>query len=426
MNGSLFVHVLQIYVVCVIVVMCVYAVRHFAFSVSRLTMKQRPSFQDLYDDELPAITVVVPMHNEATVACESLEALLQADYPRDRMEIIPIDDQSRDATTSILAEYAQRYPFIRPLYVLGGTRGKQNSLNVVLRIARYPIILVFDADYTPGPGLLRELGAAFTDPEVGAVMGRVVPRNTGRNLLTRLLSLERSGGYQVDQQARFNLDLLPQYGGTVGGFRRELVARIGGFHEETLAEDTDLTVRLFAAGWKVVYANRAECYEEVPHQWQVRFKQLRRWSRGHNRAMLRNLGAILRSKHLSFVQRLDGALLLLVYTVPPVLLTGLAANVLLFYMGAMPVIASILIGFFIVGYNSVGNFAPVYEIGAAELLDGGVERIYLLPMLFLLFLFNSAAVSAGVFDTIGDVLKSRSVRWDKTGRARQPEAPSQA
>ncbi|MGD1066241.1 MAG: glycosyltransferase family 2 protein [Vulcanimicrobiaceae bacterium] len=426
MNGSLLVHVLQTYVLIVVIVMCVYAVRHFVFSVSRLTLTQRPSFQDLYDDELPAITVVVPMHNEASVARESLEALLQADYPRDRMEIIPIDDQSRDETTTILAEYAQRYPFIRPLYVLRGARGKQNSLNVVLRIAKYPIILVFDADYTPGSGLLRELGAAFTDPEVGAVMGRVVPRNTGRNLLTRLLSLERSGGYQVDQQARFNLDLLPQYGGTVGGFRRELVERIGGFDEETLAEDTDLTVRLYAAGWKVVYANRAECYEEVPHQWQVRFTQLRRWSRGHNRAMLRNLGPILRSKHLSFMQRVDGALLLLVYTVPPLLLTGLAANVLLFYMGAMPVIASLLIGFFIVGYNAAGNFAPVYEVGAAELLDGGVERIYLLPMLFTLFLFNSAAVSAGVFDTIGDVVKTRSVRWDKTRRARRSDTSTAA
>jgi len=425
-NTSLFAHVLQTYVVIVIAVMCVYAVRHFWFSISRLSMTQRPSFQDLYDDELPAITVVVPMHNEATVARDALEALLNADYPPDRLEIIPIDDQSRDATTSILAEYADRHPIVRPLYVLRGARGKQNSLNVVLRIAKHPIVLVFDADYTPGPGLLRELGAAFTDPEVGAVMGRVVPRNTGRNLLTRLLSLERSGGYQVDQQARFNLDLLPQYGGTVGGFRRELVERIGGFHEETLAEDTDLTVRLYAQGWKVVYANRAECYEEVPHQWSVRFRQLRRWSRGHNRAMLRNLSAIVRSEHLSFIQRLDGVLLLLVYAIPPLLLGGLAANVVLFYMGAMPVIASILIGFFIVGYNAVGNFAPVYEIGAAELLDGGVERIYLLPLLFTLFLFNSAAVSAGVFDTIGDVLKSRSVRWDKTGRARRPEAPGRA
>ena len=68
-------------------------------------------------------------------------------------------------------------------------------------------------------GLLKQLVAPFFDPEVGAVMGRVVPVNSGANLLTRLLDLERSGGYQVDQQARMNMNLMPQYGGTVGGVR---------------------------------------------------------------------------------------------------------------------------------------------------------------------------------------------------------------
>lgn len=81
-------------------------------------------------------------------------------------------------------------------------------------------MVVFDADYLPRPGLLKELVAPFFDPEVGAVMGRVVPQNADRNLLARLLDLERAGGYQVNQQARNNLGLVPQYGGTVGGSAR--------------------------------------------------------------------------------------------------------------------------------------------------------------------------------------------------------------
>src|SRR6202000_3077194 len=100
------------------------------------------------------------------------------------------------------------------------------------------------------------------------------------NLPTRLLALERSGGYQVDQQARYNLDLFPQYGGTVGGFRRSVVLDLGGFDALRLAEDTDMTIRLCLDGWRVLYANRAECYEEVPESWNVRFTQLRRWARG--------------------------------------------------------------------------------------------------------------------------------------------------
>src|SRR2546430_14940175 len=114
------------------------------------------------------------------------------------------------------------------------------------------VTLIFDADYIPGAGLIKQLVAPFFDPEVGGVMGRVVPLNVGKKLLTRLLDLERSGGYQVDQQARMNLRFVPQYGGTVAGVRKSALEEIGGWNENALAEDTDLTFRLLLAGWKTV------------------------------------------------------------------------------------------------------------------------------------------------------------------------------
>jgi cellulose synthase/poly-beta-1,6-N-acetylglucosamine synthase-like glycosyltransferase len=302
---------LQGYAAFVVLVMIVFAIRHWYFTMNRLWSPQRPYYQDLFDTNLPHITVVVPMHNEAAVATSVIDALLDSTYPKDRLEILPFDDQSRDDTSAILHEYYERYPeIVKPVYMLGGLRGKPNALNVALRLATHDIILVFDADYTPGKDILRALTTAFSDPEVGAVMGRVIPLNSGKNFLTRLLSLERSGGYQVDQQARYNLDLIPQYGGTVGGFRRSMVTSIGGFDLSTLAEDTDLTARLFIEGRKVVYSNGSECYEEVPESWPARFRQLRRWSRGHNRAFFRNVPGIVQSTHLNFVQKLDGLLLL--------------------------------------------------------------------------------------------------------------------
>ena len=74
-----------------------------------------------------------------------------------------------------------------------------------MKVARGEIVIVFDADYRPGKDLINSLALAFQDPEVGAVMGRVIPYNVNTNTLTRLLNLERSGGYQADQQARYNL-----------------------------------------------------------------------------------------------------------------------------------------------------------------------------------------------------------------------------
>jgi cellulose synthase/poly-beta-1,6-N-acetylglucosamine synthase-like glycosyltransferase len=403
-------------VAAVIAVMLIYAVRHWIFTISRVMWRQRPSYQDLYTNELPGVTVIVPMHDEGSVARKSLEALVRCDYPQELLEIIPVDDQSDDETTVILHEYSRRYSFIRPVYLLRGPRGKPQGLNTALELAHHEIVFVFDADYTPGRGLLRELAMAFSDPQVGAVMGRVVPRNTGDNLLTRLLTLERSGGYQVDQQARYNLDLLPQYGGTVGGFRRSVITELGGFDPETLAEDTDLTVRLYVAGWKVVYANHAECYEEVPQSWDVRFKQLRRWSRGHNKAFFKNAATLLASPRLTAVQKVDALLLLGVYAIPPVLFSGIAANALLFMMGAVPIWSTMFLSFFAVCYGSFGNFGPIYEVGAAELLDGACERIYLLPYLFYLFLFNAWAVTAGLLDFIGDTLRRAAPTWEKTAR----------
>ncbi len=401
------------------VVMLLYAIRHLVLTVARAAARQRPCYQDVLDSECPPITVLIPMHNEEAVADGVLAALIRSDYPKDKLEIIPIDDHSQDGTAEILQRYSAAYPFIKPLHRRAGPRGKPSGLNDALALASHEIILVFDADYQPSRDLVRELAMAFIDPEVGAVMGRVVPKNTAAGLLTRLLELERSGGYQVDQQARYTLDLVPQYGGTVGGFRRSVVLSWGGFDPRVLAEDTDLTFRMYTRGWKVAYANRAECYEEAPETWDVRFRQLRRWARGHTQVMLRQWLLLPRSPYLSPRQKLDAMLLLGIYLVPPLLMSGLAASLILFLTGSIPAWETIVLSFAMVSYNAFGNFAPFYQVAAAGLLDGMRERLQLLPFLFFMYLYNSWAVTSGIVDALVDLGQKRMPTWDKTKRFRQ-------
>jgi len=248
-----------------------------------------------------------------------LDSLVACEYDRDRLEIIPINDSSTDRTKELLDAYHARYEFIRPIHRNSSLRGKPAALNDAMKIAKGDIIIVFDADYRPNKYMLKQLALAFLDPATGAVMGRVIPYNSSKNLLTRLLSLERAGGYQADQQARYNMGTLPQYGGTVGGFRRELVMESGGFNPYVLAEDTELTFRLYLNGWKIVYANSAECYEEVPETYAIRGKQVRRWSRGHNNVAIRYFFPLLFSKNLKLFEKLDGLLLLLIYMGPTIL-----------------------------------------------------------------------------------------------------------
>lgn len=410
---------LKFYLVMVIVILITYSVRHFIFTVNRVTGDQRLFYQDLVDSELPSVSVLVPMHNEERVARQGIEAILNSDYPPERFEIIPINDHSTDATGDLLMEISQRHACVKPLHRQSGKRGKPAGLNEALKIAKGDIIIVFDADYIPGRGTVRDLAISFKDPQVGAVMGRVVPMNTNKSLLARVLELERSGGYQVDQQARYNLGLIPQYGGTVGGFRRELMIAQGGFDPRVLAEDTDLTYRLVINGWKVVYANRVECYEEVPQTWEVRSRQIRRWARGHNQTMIKYLLPLLKSPYLSFREKLDGGLLLLIYTIPVLLLLGITDSIILFFLGEMHIVHSVAVFILVAGYNAFGNFAPFYQIGTAYLLDGVTYRICLLPFLLFYFLLNLWNTSMGLYDAVVDTIIKRERKWSKTRRFRK-------
>jgi len=402
-----------------IVVLAIYTLRHYFFTLNRLFGRHRQPFVDVIQADWPPLVVFVPAHNESRVVRDSLDALLTCDYPEDRLTIVPIDDRSVDDTRAILLEYAENYPGrVMPFLRDDGIPGKAAALADAMAEHGGEIALVFDADYIPGVRLLKQLVAPFFDPEVGAVMGRVVPLNVGLSLLTRLLDLERAGGYQVDQQARMNLRLVPQYGGTVGGVRRAALAQVGGWNVDSLAEDTDLTFRLVINGWDVVYQNRSECYEEVPETWESRIRQIKRWAKGHNQALRRYVGALLRNRRdLPFLQVLDGVLLLGVFVVPLVLLLGWICTVTLFYAGYPPSWGRVTI-LAITSFNTVGNFAAFFQVAAASRLDGSRERIRMLPFLFLGFLVSTLSVGRATMSR-ASWLRGQPVQWQKTERHRE-------
>lgn len=410
---------LKLYFVFVVIVMVVYAVRHAIFAYNRIFDRQRMYLNDIVDSKMPKVSVLIPMHNEEQVLSGVLDSLLECNYDRDLLEIIPINDHSSDRTEEMLDEYHSRYPCIKPLHRKSQDRGKPAALNDAMGYAEGEIIIVFDADYRPGKDMIRQLALAFQDPEVGAVMGRVIPYNTSKNGLTRLLNLERSGGYQSDQQARYNLKTLPQYGGTVGGFRKSIMTETGGFDPKVLAEDTELTYRLYLSGWKVIYANSAECYEEVPETWSVRAGQVRRWSRGHNSVMFRYFFKFLFSKNISRRERLDGMLLLMVYFVPVLFSLALMDSVVLFLLGEMNVFIGLWAVIFLGAYNSYGNFAPFYEISTALLIDGIRKDALLMPLITFNFYFYLWNITLGFIDALADAVSGRHVQWNKTKRFRK-------
>jgi cellulose synthase/poly-beta-1,6-N-acetylglucosamine synthase-like glycosyltransferase len=400
----------------IVALICVYAVRHYRFTYNRLFGEQRHPYLPIDVADWPRLSVLVPCHNEERVVASILEALLKVDYPVDRIRIVPINDRSTDRTKEIVDRFATAFPDrVRPLHRTGGKPGKAAALQDAIKTVSDDVILIFDADYLPGRDLIKRLAAPFLDPQIGAVMGRVVPVNTPRNLLTRLLDLERAGGYQVDQQARMNLRLIAQYGGTVGGVRMSALNAVGGWRDDSLAEDTDITFRLVLEGWKIAYSNRYECYEEVPETWPVRIKQIQRWAKGHTDAAIRYIPGLVFKPRLTLGERVDGILLLGTYFMSPILLVGWLLAILAFYLGANPFLGAIAI-LSVAAYNTIGNFAAFFEIGAAAHLDGTQHRIRILPMVLGGFLVSLVSTSSAVLAQLWP--SRRELQWDKTERYR--------
>ena len=403
----------------IVILISIYTARHYIFTLNRLFGFQRHPYIDIDVAVWPPVTVLIAAHNEEKVIAHILTALMNVNYPKQNMLVIPINDRSTDRTGEIINRFCEEHPGrIRPFHRTGGKGGKAAALKDAMELVETEVVLVFDADYIPPSGLIKQLVAPFFDPEVGGLMGRVVPLNVGTNLLTRLLDFERSGGYQVDQQARMNLGLVPQHGGTVAGVRLSALREIGGWNDNSLSEDTDLTYRLLLAGWKTVYQNRSECYEEVPETWQVRIKQLMRWAKGHNQALAAYSLQLLFGRHRATLrERIDGFLLLGVYAMAPVTLIGWLLALGLFYEGVAP-LHGILALLAITAYGATGNFAAFFEIAAANQLDYTRHRVCLLPFLVLGFGVSIFSVSRACLSQLLAPFTNAQFHWDKTERFR--------
>ena len=426
---DLFLMVCRLLLLAVVMVLMIYTARHYAFTLNRLFTRQNPLYANIEQADWPRVVVFIAAHNEESVIAGCIESLLRVSYPPERLTIMPVNDRSSDGTRAVIDSYVERYPGrLRPFHRTGGAPGKAAALKDATDLVEQEdladIIVIFDADYLPSRQLLKQLVAPFFDPEIGTVMGRVVPQNASVNLLTRLLDLERAGGYQVDQQARFNIGAVPQYGGTVGGIRLSALNEVGGWHPNVLAEDTDLTYRLLLANWRTVYLGHAECYEEVPESWAVRFRQIGRWAKGHNQAMARYASHVLFNRNLSLTERLDGLALLGVFLMSPILMLGWLLAIIIAITGSgFDSRYAMSLGFVLATAAGacLGNFAAFFEVAAAVHLDNHHRRLRLLPFMLTGFLVSTVAITKATLDWLFlDRLLRRGFQWDKTVRYRKP------
>jgi cellulose synthase/poly-beta-1,6-N-acetylglucosamine synthase-like glycosyltransferase len=410
--------ILNFFFVFSALIISAYLIRHYIFTLTVLRhIKNRPSNATTFSAEYePSVSILIPAHNEDKVIGKLLQKMTELAYPKDKLEVIIIDDASSDNTGQIAEDYSKQYKFIKVLHrdkQVGG-KGKASALNAALKQATGEIVLCFDADYIPHSDIVAKLVEKFADPNVGAVQGRPVVLNEPRNIVTRLIALERIGGYRIDQEARDVLDLVPQFGGTVGGFRRSIVSDFGGFDESMLTEDTDLTFQIYLAGYKIRYAGDAECYEEAVDNWKAYWRQRHRWAKGHMQVCFKHEYKVLTSKKLKWKVKIDGLLLLHIYFMPILTFLSFLIGGFLILFGS-PIAGSLWFVVLISFYSFVGNYAPFFEIGVGAYLDGRKRVQWLAPLLIFSFLYNVLICTKAFFDLIvGKLLDKSNSDWEKT------------
>ncbi|MBT2491206.1 glycosyltransferase [Streptomyces sp. ISL-96] len=223
------------------------------------------------------VTVLVPAYNEKACIANTVRSLMSSDHP---IEVIVIDDGSVDGTAVIVE--AMRLPNVR--VVRQENSGKPAALNNGIGHARYDIVVMMDGDTVFEPSTVRELVQPFGDPVVGAVAGNAKVGNRD-SLIGAWQHIEYVMGFNLDRRMYDVLRCMPTIPGAVGAFRRTALERVGGMSEDTLAEDTDITMAIHRDGWKVVYAENARAWTEAPETVQQLWSQRYRWSYGTMQAI---------------------------------------------------------------------------------------------------------------------------------------------
>ncbi|MFC0848055.1 bifunctional polysaccharide deacetylase/glycosyltransferase family 2 protein [Streptomyces noboritoensis] len=230
------------------------------------------------------VSVIVPAYNERECIANTVRSLMASDHP---IEVLVVDDGSTDGTADIVE--AMWLPNVRVIRQPNG--GKPSALNNGIRHARYDIVVMMDGDTVFEPSTVRELVQPFGDPKVGAVAGNAKVGNRD-SLIGAWQHIEYVMGFNLDRRMYDVLGCMPTIPGAVGAFRRTALERVGGISEDTLAEDTDVTMAMHRDGWRVVYAENARAWTEAPESVQQLWSQRYRWSYGTMQAIWKHRRAV--------------------------------------------------------------------------------------------------------------------------------------
>ncbi|HEV2095670.1 MAG TPA: cellulose synthase family protein [Chthoniobacterales bacterium] len=275
-----------------------YGVHRYFIIYLFLKHRKRAPQPASYFEQLPKVTVQLPIFNEVYVVERLLKSVSEIDYPRERMQIQVLDDSTDDTRelTAFSVEKLRDAGFNVELIHRSNRVGfKAGALETGLATAEGDFVCILDADFVPQPDLLQRTIHFFTDPTVGMIQTRWGHLNRGYSLLTRVQAMFLDGHLLLEQTARSRSGRFFNFNGTAGLWRTACIEEAGGWQHDTLTEDLDLSYRAQLAGWKFIFLQDVVTPAELPVDMNGFKSQQHRWTKGSIQTCKKLLPTIWRS-----------------------------------------------------------------------------------------------------------------------------------
>ncbi|MFN7979549.1 MAG: cellulose synthase family protein [Vicinamibacterales bacterium] len=282
----------------VLVILAVYGWHRYYVVYLYMKHKHEVPVPKAHFDDLPVVTIQLPLFNEMYVVDRLVDAVAAIDYPREKLEIQVLDD-STDETCAIAENAVRRHAAegidIKYIHRTDRSGYKAGALDAAMKVARGNFIAIFDADFIPRPDFLRATVHHFTDPKVAMVQTRWGHLNEDYSLLTKIQAILLDAHFVLEHGSRNRGGCFFNFNGTAGIWRREAIVDGGGWQHDTLTEDLDLSYRTQLKGWQFVFLPGHVAPAELPVEMNAFKSQQHRWAKGSIQTFLKLMPRILQS-----------------------------------------------------------------------------------------------------------------------------------
>ena len=303
---------------------------------------------------LPVVTIQLPIYNEKYVISRLIDAVINFDYPKDKLEIQVLDD-STDETVELVAnkvdELRKQGFQIKQIIRTERTGFKAGALKYGLNEAKGEFVAIFDADFVPDADFLQKTLPYFRDKKVGVVQTRWGHLNENYSILTKLQSYALNAHFIIEQGGRNAAGHFINFNGTAGIWRKTTIEDAGGWEADTLTEDLDLSYRAQLKGWKFKYLENKISPAELPAEMNAIKSQQFRWSKGAAECVRKSLKMVLTDKSLKFSSKVHAFFHLMnSFNYISLLLSGMLLIPLMFLFNELQ------------GYDFLLGFMSIYHV----------------------------------------------------------------